>query len=44
MSVVDREGNIKSFNKVDNLIENEFNKANESGRVCFIQMARESGF
>ena len=41
MSVVDRDGNIKIFNNVDLFIEIEINKAHESGRVCFVQVARE---
>jgi hypothetical protein len=44
MNFIDRDGSKKSFNKVDKFIEIEFNKANERGRFCFIQMAREPGF
>jgi hypothetical protein len=36
MSVVDEDGSKISFNKVDKFIEIEFNKVNESGKVCFI--------
>ena len=44
MSMVDRDGNIESFNEVDKFIEIEFNKANDSDRVCFVQVASEPGF
>ena len=44
MSVVDQERNVLSFSKVDKFIEIEFKKANESGQVFFIQMARGPGF
>jgi hypothetical protein len=44
MSLVDSEGNIKSIAQVDKFIEIEFNKADEKGQVCFIQVASEPGF
>lgn len=44
MSVVDRDGNMQSLNDVDRFIEIEFNKANEKGQVCFVQVACEPGF
>jgi hypothetical protein len=44
MSLVDGEGNLKSIDQVDKFIEIEYNKANESGKVCFVQVASESGF
>jgi uncharacterized protein YrzB (UPF0473 family) len=44
MNLIDQDGSKKSFNKVDKFIEIEFKKANESGRVFYIQMAREPGF
>ena len=44
MIFIDRDGNLNSFNKVDKFIEIEFNKADESGKVFFIQVARGPGF
>jgi hypothetical protein len=44
MSVITQDGNIQILNKVDKFIEIEFNKANKSGLVCFVQVARDSGF
>ena len=41
---VNEDGSDFDTNKVDKFIEIEFNKANERGRLCFIQMAREPGF
>jgi hypothetical protein len=43
MSAVDRDGNKERFINIDKFIEIEINKANESGRVCFVQFAREPG-
>jgi hypothetical protein len=43
MTVVDREGNIDNFINIDKFIEIEINQANESGRVCFVQVASDPG-
>ena len=44
MIFIDRDGNINSFKNVDKFIEIEFNQADESGKVFFIQVARDPGF
>jgi hypothetical protein len=44
LRVVDKDGKIITIQKVDKFIEIELNKANKSGRVCFVQVAREPGF
>jgi hypothetical protein len=43
MIVFDQDGNMKYFN-VDRFIEIEFNKADEIGIVCFVQVAEEPNF
>ena len=44
MIVFDPDGNMKYFDDVDKFIEIEFNKAEEKGLVCFVQVAEEPGF
>ena len=44
MIVFDLELNIRSFEEVDKFIEIEFNKVDEIGLLCFVQVAEEPGF